>query len=118
MLQRLAKQELENRLKTNPAAALIGPRQCGKTTLAKSLQGFYFDLEQQEDRLKLELRWNDLISGQHLLILDEAQSWPETFNRLRGAIDADRKRRGRFLLLGSVSPTLMTHVSESLAGRL
>src|SRR5207248_2128735 len=51
-------------------------------------------------------------------ILDEAQEWPEVFLRLRGAIDADRKRQGRFLLLGSVSPALMTQVSESLAGRL
>src|SRR5208283_5682745 len=50
--------------------------------------------------------------------LDEAQSWPEVFPRLRGAIDADRKRNGRFLLLGSVSPSLMVKVSESLAGRL
>jgi predicted AAA+ superfamily ATPase len=53
-----------------------------------------------------------------LVILDEAQSWPELFTRLRGAIDLDRKRYGRFLLLGSVSPALMQHVSESLAGRL
>ena len=52
------------------------------------------------------------------MVLDEAQAWPAVFPRLRGAIDADRKRAGRFLLLGSVSPTLMTQVSESLAGRL
>ncbi len=53
-----------------------------------------------------------------LVILDEAQAWPEVFSRLRGVIDADRRRNGRFLLLGSVSPALMTQVSESLAGRL
>jgi predicted AAA+ superfamily ATPase len=52
------------------------------------------------------------------VVLDEAQGWPEVFPRLRGAIDADRKRKGRFLLLGSISPALMVHVSESLAGRL
>ncbi|MBI2157555.1 MAG: DUF4143 domain-containing protein, partial [Candidatus Rokubacteria bacterium] len=51
-------------------------------------------------------------------MLDEAQSWPAVFSRLRGAIDADRKRNGRFLLLGSVSPGLTREVSESLAGRL
>lgn len=51
-------------------------------------------------------------------MLDEAQAFPEVFGRLRGAIDQDRKRNGRFLLLGSVSPALMTQVSESLAGRL
>ncbi len=53
-----------------------------------------------------------------LVVLDEAQAWPQVFPRLRGAIDADRKRTERFLLLGSVSPGLMTQVSESLAGRL
>jgi len=53
-----------------------------------------------------------------LIILDEAQTWPEVFPRLRGAIDTERRRYRRFLLLGSVSPALMTQVSESLAGRL
>ena len=51
-------------------------------------------------------------------MIDEAQQAPEVFSRLRGTIDADRKRNGRFLLLGSVSPALMTSVSESLAGRI
>jgi AAA domain-containing protein len=52
------------------------------------------------------------------VVLDEAQSWPDVFPRLRAAIDAHRKRTGRFLLLGSVSPSLMWDVAESLAGRL
>ena len=118
MIQRLVRQELAKRLSATPAVALIGPRQSGKTTLAKSLGGVYFDLEQESERLRLDLEWERLTAGKELLILDEAQSWPEVFNRLRGAIDADRKRKGRFLLLGSVSPALMIHVSESLAGRL
>ncbi len=59
-----------------------------------------------------------MIAGDALAIFDEAQAWPEVFPRLRGAIDEDRQRKGRFLLLGSVSPALMRHVSESLAGRL
>jgi hypothetical protein len=58
------------------------------------------------------------MAGSSLVVLDEAQAAPDMFVRLRGAIDADRKRNGRFLLLGSVSPALMTGVSESLAGRL
>ncbi len=98
--------------------ALIGPRQCGKTTLAQTMGGVYFDLEQESDRLRLDLEWEDLVAGKDLVILDEAQSWPGVFARLRGAIDRDRKRMGRFLLLGSVSPSLMVRVSESLAGRL
>ncbi|NQV34831.1 MAG: ATP-binding protein [Phycisphaeraceae bacterium] len=101
-----------------PAVAVVGPRQCGKTTLAQSLEGVYFDLEQDSDRLSLDLQWDRLVSGDQLVILDEAQEWPEVFGRLRGAIDQDRKRFGRFLLLGSVSPALMKHVSESLAGRM
>ena len=82
------------------------------------MRGVYFDLERAEDRLRLDLEWEALVAGRKLAILDEAQSWPEVFTRLRSAIDRDRKRMGRFLLLGSVSPSLMIHVSESLAGRL
>lgn len=109
---------LRHRLGDFPAVALVGARQCGKTTLARSLGGSYYDLEQQEDRLRLDLEWSRLVASSDLAILDEAQSWPEVFARLRGAIDADRARNGRFLLLGSVSPALMREVSESLAGRL
>jgi len=118
MIQRHVQQHLLARLRSYPAVALIGPRQCGKTTLAQNLDGIYFDLEQDSERLRLDLEWDDLTAGGDLIILDEAQSWPEVFTRLRGAIDKDRKRAGRFLLLGSVSPSLMVRVSESLAGRL
>jgi len=118
MLQRLAEQQLTSRLKSYPAVTIVGPRQCGKTTLARSLGGRYFDLERQQERLRLEVEWDSIVSGSQLAIFDEAQNWPELFNRLRGAIDDDRSRNGRFLLLGSVSPALMVNVSESLAGRL
>ena len=118
MIPRQVQRQLEERLKAYPAVAMVGPRQCGKTTLAQSMRGVYFDLERAEDRLRLDLEWEALVAGRKLAILDEAQSWPEVFTRLRSAIDRDRKRMGRFLLLGSVSPSLMIHVSESLAGRL
>lgn len=118
MIRRLVRDQLWERLRRYPAVALIGPRQSGKTTLAKSLGGAYFDLEQHSERLRLDLEWNRLTTGKDLIVLDEAQSWPEVFARLRGAIDQDRTRMGHFLLLGSVSPALMIHVSESLAGRL
>lgn len=118
MIQRLVISRLRKSLAASPAVLLIGPRQCGKTTLARSLGGKYFDLEQESDRLRLDVEWDQLMVGKGCLILDEAQSNPEMFKRLRGAIDSDRKRSGRFLLLGSVSPALMMHVSESLAGRL
>jgi hypothetical protein len=118
MLQRRVQRLLKDRLRGYPAVALVGPRQCGKTTLAQAVGGAYFDLEQESERLRFDLEWDALTAGKELVILDEAQSWPDVFVRLRGAIDRDRKRNGRFLLLGSVSPSLMAHVSESLAGRL
>ena len=118
MLARKTSALLRVRLGAYPAVALVGPRQCGKTTLARSLRGRYFDLEQAPDRLRLDLEWDEAASGSELVVLDEAQAWPEIFPRLRGAIDAERRRNGRFLLLGSISPSLMTQVSESLAGRL
>lgn len=118
MISRQLRSLILERLKDYPAVALLGPRQCGKTTLAQSLGGVYFDLEQPGERLRLDLEWDRLTNGNELVLLDEAQSWPEVFVRLRGAIDAERKRNGRFLLLGSVSPSLMVQVSESLAGRL
>jgi predicted AAA+ superfamily ATPase len=109
---------LRRRLHDYPAVALIGPRQCGKTTLARSFRASYFDLEQEPERLRLDLQWADLKDARPLVVLDEAQAWPEVFPRLRAAIDSDRRRNGRFLILGSVSPSIMAQVSESLAGRL
>jgi predicted AAA+ superfamily ATPase len=118
MIPRLAASLVRERLHRSPAVGLIGPRQCGKTTLAQFFKGRYFDLEVEAERLRLDLQWKMLTGGKDLLILDEAQAWPEVFPRLRAAIDQRRKAMGRFLLLGSVSPRLATQVSESLAGRL
>jgi len=118
MIARQSIAQIRSRLAMFPVVALVGPRQAGKTTLAHSLSGAYFDLEQEQDQLNLDLQWDKLIQGRRLVILDEAQEWPAIFKRLRGAVDQDRKRNGRFLLLGSVSPSLMKHVSESLAGRM
>jgi len=118
MLSRLVERQLRSALKEQPAVALLGPRQVGKTTLARSLRGTYFDLELETERLRLDLEWEQLINGKRLLVLDEAQAFPEIFPRLRSAIDSERRRAGRFLILGSVSPQLMRSVSDALAGRL
>lgn len=118
MISRRILPVLKSRLRQYPAVTLVGPRQSGKTTLARSMGGAYYDLEQEADRLRLDLEWNRLVERRQLVVLDEAQAWPELFSRLRGAIDQHRQRKGRFLLLGSVSPSLMLQVSESLAGRL
>lgn len=118
MINRIHYALIKQRLREFPAVAIVGPRQAGKTTLAKMLSTLYFDLEQERDRVQADLRWDELTKGDQLVILDEAQAWPEIFGRLRGAIDQQRSRKGRFLLLGSVSPALMREVGESLAGRI
>ncbi len=107
------------KLERSPAVVLVGPRQCGKTTLARDLPGIvYFDLERDSDRLRLDVEWATLMAATQCIVLDEAQTMPELFPRLRGEIDEKRKINGRFLLLGSVAPSLMKHVAESLAGRM
>ena len=105
-----------------PAVLILGARQVGKTTLARqSFPAFsYLDLEDmgtrtlfaEDPRFQLDAR-----SGTGL-ILDEAQRLPPLFDALRGAIDADRQRMGRFVILGSAQPALVRHVAESLAGRV
>ncbi|HTR79307.1 MAG TPA: AAA family ATPase, partial [Gemmatimonadaceae bacterium] len=97
MLARHVAPELRRRLAAYPAVALLGPRQCGKTTLALAVGGAYYDLEQEPERVRLDLEWDERMAGRERLILDEAQAWPEVFPRIRGAIDRDRKRNDRFL---------------------
>jgi predicted AAA+ superfamily ATPase len=118
MIPRIYRRPVRERLGKFPAVAIVGPRQCGKTTLARQFKAAYFDMETQGSEARLDAEWDQRTSGAELIIIDEAQQAPRVFSRLRGTIDADRKRNGRFLLLGSVSPSLMKNVSESLAGRL
>jgi predicted AAA+ superfamily ATPase len=118
MVDRFYQRLVAEKLEKYPAVSLLGPRQCGKTTLAKIFGGRYFDMESQGAALRLDSEWDRLMRGEELVIIDEAQCTPEIFPRLRSAIDLERKRNGRFLLLGSVSPALMQNVSESLAGRM
>ena len=118
MRPRIYTRRVRETLSRFPAVAILGPRQSGKTTLARRLGGVYFDMETAGGAARLDAEWDALAAGRKLVVVDEAQQAPAVFSRLRGAIDADRKRNGRFLLLGSVSPALMTNVAESLAGRL
>ena len=120
MITRMAQQIVGAMAEQFPAVLILGPRQCGKTTLAKEfLDGTYFDLEKPSDYEVFaddpELALSRLGSP---LILDEAQVLPELFSVLRSVIDENRKENGRFYLLGSVNPSLIRQVSESLAGRV
>ncbi len=123
MLQRDTEAQVEQALARTPAVALLGPRQVGKTTLARAVAAkhpgaVFVDLESRVERQRIREphlvlpAWRD-----RLVVLDEVQLVPELFSDLRPEIDADR-RNGRFLLLGSASGHLMQQASESLAGRI
>lgn len=117
---------LEKRLQTFPAVALLGPRQVGKTTLARMIASktasIYLDLENPVDLEKLS-NAQDYLASQSgkLVVLDEVQRAPGLFQLLRGLID-ERIHHGEpaehFLLLGSASIDLLKQSSESLAGRI
>ncbi len=104
-----------------PAVAVLGPRQCGKSTLVKSLEGNwkYYDLENPED---YHLITKDPATFFQInpdnVIIDEAQQFPELFKVLRGVIDSNRSQKGRFILTGSSSPEIVNGLTESLAGRI
>ena len=125
MIGRRAEDLVQQRLSQTPAVALLGPRQCGKTTLALAIgetrDSVYLDLESPVDREKLSDPVLYLSAHENeLVILDEVQRMPELFATLRGIIDTGRRRgktSGRFLLLGSASVDLLRQ-SETLAGRI
>ena len=121
-IPRIVQDRVDRALTRSPAVAILGPRQCGKSTLAKKIiaetSAIYLDLQDRVDRNKLnepELffdRYRD-----RLICLDEIQLLPEFFSVLRSEIDRDR-RPGRFLILGSASRDLIKQSTESLAGRI
>ena len=108
-------------LQRSPAVALVGPRQVGKTTLARTLlqsgSPNWFDLEDPQVEAQLATPMVALKDLRGLVIIDEVQHAPELFKVLRVLIDRPGNP-ARFLLLGSASPSLLRQSSESLAGRL
>ena len=113
--------QIETALRRSPVTALLGPRQCGKTTLARLFSdrraASYFDLESEGDVRRLANPELVLGALRGLVVLDEIQRVPALFNALR--VLADRPDADtRFLILGSASPHLVRGVSESLAGRV
>lgn len=124
---RAIQRQIEARLADFPVVAVVGPRQCGKTTLVRETVGarpgvVYLDLERPSDLGKLrepELFFSlQRASGTaSLFCLDEIQRIPEIFPLLRSLVD-DERRNGQFLLLGSASRDLLRQTSETLAGRI
>jgi predicted AAA+ superfamily ATPase len=126
-MQELIKRKEEDFLKVNldifPAVVILGPRQCGKSTLVKMLSEIltdfmYLDLQNRNDLAKLiepELFFQ--ANKNKTICLDEIQLMPDLFSVLRSEIDSNRQN-GRFILLGSASRDLIQKSSESLAGRI
>lgn len=115
------KTEVETALRRSRVTALLGPRQCGKTTLAREFVPSdsvnYFDLEDPESLARLEQPKLALESLSGLIVIDEIQRNPELFPLLR--VLADRQPNpAKFLVLGSAAPELLRQSSESLAGRM
>lgn len=124
MIKRALQERVEKSLAKYSVVGILGSRQVGKTTLAKMLKErigkkvVYLDMELPSDLNKLQDP--ELYLGQFtdaLVIIDEIQRIPSLFPLLRALVDI-KKAAGRFLILGSASPALIRHASESLAGRI
>ena len=128
MIHRQAHVEVRDRLQDMPAVVLLGPRQVGKTTLARQIAAgwpggaVYLDLERPADQLRLDDADSYLRAQRgKVVVVDEIHRAPGVFEVLRGIIDDHRlagQRAGQFLLLGSAALDLMRQSSETLAGRV
>lgn len=124
MIERHLASEILKDLRYFPALAIIGPRQSGKTTLAKMFMAqtgkptIYLDLESSVDVYRLQDPESFFLAhDNHCIVIDEVQLMPGLFPLLRSVIDRNRTP-GRFILLGSASPELVRGASESLSGRV
>ncbi|MCB1110034.1 MAG: ATP-binding protein [Chlamydiia bacterium] len=118
-------QKIQQAFKSHPIVAIIGPRQCGKTTLARMFADQtndhspenYFDLEDLHDLQRLEVPQTTLSILKGLIVIDEIQRKPDLFQTLRVLCD-NPKLHQKFLILGSASQDLLKQSSESLTGRI
>lgn len=122
MIARTAvKKHVQDALRRSLAAVLLGPRQCGKTTLARQLiessSPNYFDLEDPESIARLSNPMTALSLLKGLVVIDEVRRCPDIFPVLRVLLDR-KPQPARFLILGSASPDLLRQSSETLAGRI
>lgn len=122
-IERYLSDTILRKLRNVPVIAILGPRQCGKSTLAKTLLAtlsntLYLDLERPSDSNKLtDAEAFFSFNRDKLICLDEIQRIPEVFPILRVITDENR-RNGQFIVLGSASPDLLRQSSETLAGRI
>ncbi len=116
-----ASRRIERGFRVHPVVCLLGPRQCGKTTLARSFtsggDASYFDLENPVDAQRLSAPLTILEKQTGLVVIDEIQRRPELLELLRVLVDRPGNA-ARFLVLGSASPHIVRGASESLAGRV
>jgi len=125
--RQIALKTLSDHLKVNPCVAILGPRQCGKTTLSKQFaednpnkQFHFFDLENPQDLASLDAPMLSLQNLQGYIVIDEVQRRPELFPVLRVLIDEWRQNNkdNKLIILGSASRDLLQQSSETLAGRI
>ncbi len=123
-LQRTAENDIASAIRHFPVTAVIGPRQCGKSTLVKHLmqnhpsETLYLDLERPSDLEKLnDAEWFFTSQNDKLICIDEIQRKPDLFPLIRSLVD-EWNRPGCFVVLGSASRDLLMQSSESLAGRI
>ena len=121
LIPRTASELVKQALARSPVVAIVGPRQCGKTTLARQLvstgSANYFDLEDPVSLARLDQPLTALRDLAGIVVIDEVQHRPDLFPVLRVLVDRDHNP-SRFLVLGSAGPSLLRQSSESLAGRI
>ena len=121
LIPRVAQRQITQALARSPVVALVGPRQCGKTTLARQLvaadSSNYFDMEDPISLARLDNPRTALQDLTGLVVIDEVQHRPDLFPVLRVLVDRDGSPI-RFLVLGSAGPALLRQTAESLAGRI
>ena len=118
-------EQIKKALNVHPVVAILGPRQCGKTTIARMFsdhqnkfpQENYFDLEDLNDLERLKVPQTTLSNLSGLIIIDEVQKKPDLFQTLRVLVDRPNSNQ-KYLILGSSSKELLKQSSETLTGRI